>query len=41
MGAQNSTNVKVRESLTDSPVSEEREKDEYAHLGTVSIKLSW
>ena len=41
MGVSNSTNAKTSAEVSPSPAPEEREKDEYAHLGTVSVKLSW
>lgn len=44
MGSYNSTNIKATEISADhARVAglEEREKDDYPHLGTVSVKLSW
>ena len=45
MGAFNSSNIKTSEIFADNhpkiAVLEDRDKDDYPHLGTVSVKLSW
>jgi hypothetical protein len=40
MGTINSTNAKSVQATAVTP-AEEKEKDEFPHLGTVSVKLSW